>query len=93
MAGQEEIAMEEEAAPHDRLETAPENVAELLEEREAASSPADPDGESAPADNEAPVDKASVDGRLSSLPPDYSADDADDPSAEEGRIQSEEGSS
>lgn len=51
------------------------------------------DGPSAPADDlaEAPEDKASVDGRISSLPPDYSADDEDDPSAREAEIQSEQG--
>jgi hypothetical protein len=46
--------------------------------------------EVAPADNVRDGDKASVDGRLASLPPKYSEDDADDPSAEEAAIQGDE---
>jgi segregation and condensation protein B len=89
MAEQEEIEMEDVTRPHN----VPENAAELEEEREAYSPQAD--GESAPADNvsEETGDKASVDGRLSSLPPDYAADDADNPSAQEAEIQSEESGS
>jgi segregation and condensation protein B len=88
MAEQEEIPMEDVTGPHQ----APENEAELEEERETHMPQAD--GDPAPADNVSKEtgDKASVDGRESSLPPNYSTDDADDASAQEGEIQSEEGS-
>lgn len=84
MAEQEEMSMPDVTGPHD----APENEAELEEELDAMEPQAEDD--SAPADNVPPEDKAGVDGRLSSLPPDYAADDADDPSAREGQIQSEQ---
>jgi segregation and condensation protein B len=85
MAEQEDIPMGDTAGPHD----APENVAELEEERETHEP--QPDGEVEAADNvsEETGDKASVDGRTSSLPPDYAAEELrDDPSAQEAEIQS-----
>ncbi|HEV2620329.1 MAG TPA: SMC-Scp complex subunit ScpB, partial [Acidobacteriaceae bacterium] len=87
MAEQEEIAMEDVSRPH----TAPESAEELEAEREAYSPQAD--GDSSPADNvsDQTGDKASVDGRLSSLPPNYSRDIEDDTSAEEAEIQQEQG--
>jgi len=88
MAEQEEIAMEDVTGPHQ----APENAAELEEERDTHMP--QPDGDPAPADNvsEESGDKASVDGRLSSLPPDYADEELrDDPSAQEAAIQSEQG--
>jgi segregation and condensation protein B len=87
MAEQEEIPMGENGHEAEKL------AEELEPERESHESQAD--GEFAPyveepsaADDvpEITGDKASVDGRLGSLPPDYT-DDSDDPSAEEGRIQ------
>jgi segregation and condensation protein B len=87
MAEQEEIPMEDVTGPHQ----APENEAELEEERDEHSPQADGDSEvpadKAPADNLPAEEKASVDGRISSLPPDYAADDADDPSAQDAEIQ------
>ncbi len=86
MAEQEEIAMEDVSRPH----TAPETAEELEEQRQAYAPQAD--GESAPADNvsDETGDKASVDGRISSLPPNYN-DAEDDPSALEAEIQKREG--
>jgi segregation and condensation protein B len=97
MAEQEDIPMSDTnpndtSGPHD----APENEAELEEERDEHSPQADGDsetpGESAPADNlrAETGDKSSVDGRISSLPPDYSEDEKDDPSAQEAEIQERE---
>ena len=83
MAEQEEIELPEHTeSEHD----APETAAELERERDTTEPQAD--GDSAPADNvsDETGDKASVDGRISSLPPNY--DDAeDDPSAVEAEIQ------
>ena len=86
MAEQEEIAMGDAADP--RQDVA-ESAERLEPERDVHSPQAD--GDSAPADNvsDQTGDKASVDGRISSLPPKY--DDAeDDPSAKEAEIQSGE---
>ena len=85
MAEQEEIPMEseEELKPH-----ATEVAAELGAEAEEYAPVAQ---ESTPADDVSPEDRASIDGRLSSLPPNYAADDADDPSAVEAEIQRESG--
>ena len=78
LAEQEEIPMsgEEELKPH-----AAEVAAELGPE--TVDYAPRPEGEAA-ADDVAPEDRASIDGRLSSLPPRY---DDDDPSAEEAAIQ------
>ena len=86
MAEQEEIAMEDVSRPHG----APETAEELEQQREAYAPQAD--GESAPADNvsDETGDKASVDGRISSLPPNYN-DAEDDPSAQEAEIQKRDG--
>ncbi|HEX9200191.1 MAG TPA: SMC-Scp complex subunit ScpB [Acidobacteriaceae bacterium] len=86
MAEQEEIAMDDGREPEHR---APETAEELEPQRDSHEAQAD--GESAPADNvsEETGDKASVDGRISSLPPDYSHD-PDDPSEQEAEIQSGE---
>jgi segregation and condensation protein B len=86
MAEQEEIEMEDVSRPH----TAPKSAEELEAERNAYSPQAD--GDSSPADNvsDQTGDKASIDGRLSSLPPDYSRDTEDDPSAQEAEIQEEQ---
>jgi segregation and condensation protein B len=85
MAEQEEIEMEDVSRPH----TAPESAEELEAERDAYSPQAD--GDSSPADNvsDQTGDKASIDGRLSSLPPNYN-DAEDDPSAQEAEIQEEQ---
>ena len=82
MAEQEEIAMEDVTGPH----LASVNEAEN-EEQHGEFAPHEDDGGAA-ADNvsEETGDKASVDGRISSLPPNYE-DDGDDPSADEARIQ------
>jgi segregation and condensation protein B len=88
MAEQEEMAMSE---PNQTDHSAPESAEQLEPERDAYAAQAD--GESAPADNvsEETGDKASVDGRLSSLPPDYEGEELkDDPSAQEAEIQSGE---
>lgn len=79
--------MEDVSGPH----TTPENEAEF--EEESAEHIPQADGDGAPADNvsEETGDKASVDGRLSSLPPNYDAD-GDDPSENEAEIQEEQGS-
>jgi segregation and condensation protein B len=98
MAEQEDIPMGDTAGQGDIAgpHKAPENEAELEEERDTHESQAD--GEVNASDDEAPADnlraetgdKASVDGRLSSLPPDYSEDEKDDPSAQEAEIQERE---
>jgi segregation and condensation protein B len=87
MAEQEEIAMGE---PSQTEHSAPESAEELESERDAYETQAD--GDSAPADDVPDItgDKASIDGRLSSLPPKYDQDDADDPSAQEAEIQRDE---
>ena len=84
MTEQEEIAMGDATGPHE----APENAAELEEQHDAYEPQAD--GDSSPADDVAPEDRASIDGRISSLPPNYAADEEDDPSAQEAKIQSGE---
>ncbi|MDP9038800.1 MAG: SMC-Scp complex subunit ScpB [Acidobacteriota bacterium] len=93
MAEQEEIPMPDAADPTPDMDRALEQSAERLEPaRDIHSSQAD--GEVAPADNleGAPADKASIDGRISSLPPNYAAaDEADDPSAQEAEVQREQG--
>ena len=85
MAEQEEMAMEDVSRPH----TVPETAEELEEQRETYAPQAD--GNSEPADNvsDETGDKASVDGRISSLPPKYD-DVEDDPSAQEAEIQNRE---
>lgn len=86
MAEQEEIPME---GPRDH--DAPESAEELEPEKDAYAPQAD--GDSSAADNvsEETGDKASIDGRISSLPPDYAGEELrDDPSAEEAEIQSGE---
>ena len=77
--------------PEAKEHHAPETVKEL----EAAKDVYEPqaDGDSAPADNvsEETGDKASIDGRISSLPPDYEGEELrDNPSAQEAEIQSGE---
>ena len=74
--------MEDGTGPH----MAPKNEPEI-EEQHGEFAPHEQDGEAA-ADNvsEQTGDKASVDGRISSLPPNYEQD-GDDPSADEARIQ------
>jgi segregation and condensation protein B len=86
MAEQEEIAMEDVSRPH----SAPETAEELEQQSEAYAPQAD--GDSAPADDvsDETGDKASVDGRISSLPPNYD-DEEDDPSAQEAEIQNRDG--
>ena len=86
MAEQEEIDMEDVS----RLHSAPETAEELEEQSEAYAPQAD--GDSAPADDvsDETGDKASVDGRISSLPPNYN-DEEDDPSAQEAEIQNRDG--
>jgi segregation and condensation protein B len=86
MAEQEEMAMGDTSNPE---HSAPESPEELEQERESHEPQAD--GDSAPASNvsDETGDKASVDGRISSLPPNYD-DEADDPSAQEAEIQANE---
>jgi segregation and condensation protein B len=85
MAEQEEIPMGDEGGLHQ----APENQAEAEEKREGYSPR--PEGDDAAADNVPAEDKASVDGRLSSLPPNYESEELrDDPSAQEAEIQEAE---
>lgn len=85
-AEQEEILMPEHHAPETPLQ---------LESERGTHEP-QPDGinaEEAAADNisDQTGDRASVDGRIASLPPDYTAEDqADNPSAEEAAIQQNE---
>jgi segregation and condensation protein B len=80
-AEQEEISMEDVSGPH----TSPENEAEVEEETGEIMTPDNTN--EAPADNvsDETGDKASVDGRITSLPPNY--DNDSDPSADEARIQ------
>jgi segregation and condensation protein B len=101
MAEQEEIPMPDAADPRPDVDPQLEQSAEKVEpERDVHVAQADGDsaptnGESAPADNleGAPEEKAGVDGRLPSLPPNYDeAELEDDPSAQEAEIQSEQGS-
>ena len=94
MAEQEEIPMPDAADPRPDVDPALEQSAEKAEPERDVHSP-QADGDSAPADNleRDPEDKAGVDGRLSSLPPNYdAAEKADNPSAREAEIQSEQGS-
>jgi segregation and condensation protein B len=85
-AEQEDILMPEHNAPE---------TPEQLESERGTHEP-QPDGissEEAAADNisDRTGDRASVDGRIASLPPDYAAEDqADNPSAEEAAIQQNE---
>ncbi|GAC1415909.1 MAG: hypothetical protein NVSMB62_04610 [Acidobacteriaceae bacterium] len=92
MAEQEEIPMPDTADPRPDVEPELKQTAERVEpERDSHGSQAD--GEVGAADNleTSPQDKASIDGRLPSLPPNYTAEDrADDPSAREGEIQEEQ---
>jgi segregation and condensation protein B len=89
MAEQEEIDMPDAADPRPDVQ----ETAEKLESERDDHSP-QPDGDStepSAADNvsEETGDKASVDGRISSLPPDYESEEAqDNPSAEEAEAQS-----
>jgi segregation and condensation protein B len=91
LAEQEEMSMPDAADPRPDIE----ETAERLEsERDDHSPQADGDPtEPSAADNvsDQTGDKASVDGRLSSLPPDYDREEREDnPSAEEAEIQSKE---
>ena len=100
MAEQEEIPMQEtshheetEADTDGQEEIAPETDSESASERDDYAP--QPPAIEAPADNLSgeSADKASIDGRISSLPPDYDgAEAADDPSAREAEIQAGEGS-
>jgi segregation and condensation protein B len=91
MAEQEEIAMPDVADPRPRVE----EPTERLESERDDHAP-QPDGDStepSAADNvsEETGDKASIDGRTSSLPPDYAREELEDnPSAEDAEIQSGE---
>lgn len=84
--------MPDTADPRPNVEAELEQTAETVEpERDSHESQAD--GEVSAADDleATPQDKASIDGRLPSLPPNYAAEDsADDPSAREAEIQNEE---
>lgn len=92
MAEQEEIQMPDAADPRPDVDPKLEQSAEKVEpQRDIHESQAD--GEVSAADDleGAPQDKASIDGRLPSLPPNYAAEDAvDDPSAYEAEIQDEQ---
>ena len=91
LAEQEEMAMPDTADPRPDVE---ETVERLESERDDHAP--QPDGDStepSAADNvsEETGDKASVDGRISSLPPDYAGEELrDNPSAEEAEVQSRE---
>jgi segregation and condensation protein B len=85
MAEQEEIAMEDISGPH----KSPMNEAEEEEARGEFAPHEGPPSAAADDVSDETGDKASVDGRLSSLPPNYD-EDGDDPSADEARIQSGE---
>ena len=91
MAEQEEMAMPDAADPRPDLE---ETAEKLESERDDHAPQADGEpNEPSAADNvsEETGDKASVDGRISSLPPDYKREELEDnPSAEEAEIQSRE---
>ena len=94
MAEQEEIPMPDTADPRPDVDPALEQSAEKVEPERDAYSP-QADGDSAPADDleGAPEDKAGLDGRIPSLPPNYDAAElAENPSAQEAEIQSEQGS-
>ena len=94
MADQEEIPMPDAADPRADVDPELEQSAEKLEPERDVHSP-QADGDSAPADNleRAPEEKAGIDGRLPSLPPNYdAAEAAENPSAQEAEIQSEQGS-
>jgi segregation and condensation protein B len=73
MAGQ--LAEQEEIPMESEDRESPKEIEERLESDGEAEAP------------EPVADEAIVDGRLSGLPPNYAADDADDPSAQEGEIQ------
>jgi len=91
MAEQEEMAMSDAADPRPRVPETEENLESEREDHEPQ-----PDGDStepSAADNvsEETGDKASVDGRISSLPPNYAAEELEDnPSAQEAEAQSRE---
>ena len=91
MAEQEEMAMSDAADPRPRVPETEENLESEREDHEPQ-----PDGDStepSAADNvsEETGDKASVDGRISSLPPNYAGEELEDnPSAQEAEIQSRE---
>lgn len=91
MAEQEEIDMPDAADPRPNVEEVEEN---LESERDDHAPQADGDStEPAAADNvsDETGDKASIDGRESSLPPDYAREEEqDNPSAQEAEIQSRE---
>ncbi len=88
MAGQ--MAEQEEFPMGDSEHHAPETAEEL--ERESAAYSPQADGDSGATENVAVEDRAGVDGRVSSLPPDYASEElADDPSAQEAEIQRNEG--
>jgi segregation and condensation protein B len=92
MAGQ--MAEQEEMDMPESQHHAPETIEELELEKDVSSPQAD--GDSSPTGNVTTEDRASiafpsVDGRISSLPPDYTDEDlADDPDAQEAAIQSSE---
>jgi segregation and condensation protein B len=89
MAEQEEIDMPDAADPRPNVEEVEEN---LESERDDHAPQADGDStEPGAADNVPPEDKASIDGRISSLPPDYEGEEEqDNPSAQEAETQSRE---
>jgi len=88
MAGQ--MAEQEEFPMGDSEHHAPETAEEL--ERESAAYSPQADGDSEATENVSVEDRAGVDGRLSSLPPDYAGEElADDPSAQEAEIQRDGG--
>lgn len=78
MAEQEEISMSDHEQPE---QSTGETLAEELGAETEAYAPVDA---AAP---EPVADEVIVDGRLSGLPPDYAADEKDDPSAQEAEIQ------
>jgi len=88
MAGQ--MAEQEEFPMGDSEHHAPETAEEL--ERESAAYSPQADGDSGATENVSVEDRAGVDGRVSSLPPDYAGEElADDPSAQEAEIQRDGG--
>ncbi len=88
MAGQ--MAEQEEFPMGESEHHAPETAEEL--ERESAAYSPQADGDGGAAENVETGDRAGVDGRLSSLPPDYAGEDErDDPSEQEAEIQQGEG--
>lgn len=102
MVEQEEIPMQDTAEPEDRDANAAAGVRREVAPAPGGSSRSDGDDHSpepptfeAPADDlsEDEQDKASIDGRVSSLPPEYDrAEDADDPSAKDAQTQARKGS-